>query len=128
MFSKRALTAVWIAAATLAGFGLKLYPGPGSDWPNNYGAGVLYEVFWILIFYFACPSALLVKGAPVLVFILTSAFEFLQLSHAPVLENIRSTFLGRTLIGTDFVWLDFPHYFLGCFLGFLLVKRIHGRN
>ena len=28
------------------------------------------------------------------------------------------------LIGTDFVWWDFPHYLTGCLLGWLLLKRI----
>jgi hypothetical protein len=32
---------------------------------------------------------------------------------AVFLEEIRSTFLGMALIGTCFVWWQFPHYVLG---------------
>ena len=126
--NRRLIVAIWILGVTLAGFGLKFYSGPGHAWPNNYGAGVLYEVFWILVLYFFWPVSRTVRFAPLFVFATTVKLEFLQLCHAPVLESIRSTFLGRTLIGTDFVWLDFPHYLLGCVLGGLLLKHLHGRE
>ena len=130
MFFKnhRGLTAFWIVLITAAGFGLKAYSGPGQGWPNNYGAGVFYEVFWILILYFFWPASATLRIAPFGIFAATSVLEFLQLSDAPLLEKIRETFLGRTLIGTDFVWLDFPHYVLGCILGGLLIQYIQRRE
>jgi hypothetical protein len=123
MLSKtRAAVGLVLLLVTLAGFGLKFYVGPGSAWANDYGAGVMYEVFWILAAYAVWPSPRTAAAAPVLVFMITSALEFTQLSQAPFLQSVRATFLGRTLIGTDFSWLDFPHYVLGCFLGAIMLK------
>ena len=38
------------------GFLFKLYSGPGQWWFNDYGAVVLYEIFWILVVFFFIPT------------------------------------------------------------------------
>ncbi len=53
---------------------------------------------------------------PMWVFAITCGLEFLQLWHPPILEQIRSTFIGRASLGTTFSWWDEPHYVLGCVL------------
>jgi hypothetical protein len=58
-----------------------------------------------------------INKIPAWVFIITSALEVLQLWHPKFLEMIRSSFIGSALIGTTFSWLDFPHYAMGCFIG-----------
>jgi hypothetical protein len=60
----------------------------------------------------------------VAVFAVTCALEVLQLWHPAPLEAVRGTFLGRTLLGTTFVWWDFPHYALGCALGAWSGRRL----
>ena len=113
---------LWIAVALLLvtplGFAFKFYRGPGHIWFNDYGAGLLYEVFWILVFLFIWPSRKALIRISVWVFVVTCVLEVLQLWHPPLLEAVRSTFLGRALIGTSFVWWDFPHYLIGTALGF----------
>ena len=49
-------------------------------------------------------------------------FETLQLCHPWFLEKIRSYYLGSALIGTIFIWWDFPHYAVGCIIGWALIK------
>ena len=109
---------------TPLGFLFKFYSGPAKWWFNDYGAGVLYEIFWILLVFFFFPGKKSVKVIPVCVFIITGVLEFLQLSHLWPLEEIRSYFLGRALIGTTFTWWDFPHYAIGCVIGWLVIKRM----
>jgi hypothetical protein len=109
---------------TPMGFLLKLYAGPGQGWLNNYAAGVLYEIFWCLVLFFFWPRRESAARIAVGVLIVTSVLEVLQLWQPGVLEQIRSTFLGRTLIGTTFSWWDFPHYVLGCALGWLWMLRV----
>ena len=109
---------------TPLGFGFKFYAGPGRWWFNNYGAGVLYEVFWILVVFLFVARKQYVKKIPVWVFVVTCALEVLQLWNPWVLQEIRSYFLGKVLIGTSFVWLDFPHYAMGCILGWMLIEWI----
>jgi hypothetical protein len=38
------------------------------------------------------------------VLVATCLLEFLQLWHPPLLEAVRSTFIGRTVLGTSFTW------------------------
>lgn len=102
---------------TPSGFILKFFQGPASWWFNNYGAGVLYEIFWILVISFFFPNKKSVRAIPLWVFTITSCLEFLQLWHPWFLEEIRSRFLGTILIGTSFTWWDFPHYAIGCIIG-----------
>jgi hypothetical protein len=109
---------------TPLGFLFKFYAGPGRWWFADYGAGVLYELFWILVFFFIFPGRKSASRIPLWVFIITSGLECLQLFHPPVLERIRSCFLGRALIGATFVWWDFPHYAAGCLIGWLYLKRL----
>ena len=40
---------------TPLGFVFKIYSGPAHMWFNNYGAGLLYEIFWILVNFFFAP-------------------------------------------------------------------------
>jgi hypothetical protein len=61
-------------------------------------------------------------------FIITCGLEFLQLWHPPVLEQLRFTFLGQILLDSNFSWWDFPHYVLGCFLGWLWLRQLEARG
>lgn len=111
-----------LAIVTPLGFFFKFYSGPGRAWFNDYGGGVLYEVFWILVLFFIWPKRSEVFKIPVTVFGVTCMLEFLQLWHPPFLGVIRSTFLGQTLIGTTFVWWDLAHYLLGSVIGWFWLQ------
>ena len=106
------------------GFWFKLYDGPGAWWFNNYGAGVVYEIFWCLVMFLLWPKKRNVIRIAVAVFFLTCALEVLQLWHPGFLQGIRDTFLGAAMIGTTFTWWDFPHYALGCLIGWLWMRGI----
>ena len=84
-----------LLVVTPLGFAFKFYPGPGNGWFNNYGAGVLYEVFWILLASLFFPSKRSANVIPVYVFVMTCILEFLQLWHPPFLEVIRSFFFWQ---------------------------------
>jgi len=124
----RKYAAISLLVVTPLGFLFKFYSGPGQWWFNDYGAGLLYEIFWILFFFFIFPGKKSTRNIPLFVFLITSALEILQLFHPPVLEQIRSSFFGKALIGTTFVWWDFPHYAVGCIIGWLYVRWILKRN
>ena len=104
------------------GFAFKFYTGPVRWWFNNYGAGLFYEIFWILLVFLILPKERLVHKIPLWVFIITCILEILQLWNPWVLQAIRSSFIGRALIGTTFAWLDFVHYAVGCFFGWLWLR------
>jgi predicted MFS family arabinose efflux permease len=101
----------------------KLYSGPLADWVNNSLGGVFYVVFWCLFVFL-----LFTRGRPwiiaVCVLCVTCILEFMQLWHAPALESIRGTVLGKALIGSAFVWSDFPYYFIGSAIGWVLIGKL----
>lgn len=109
------------------GFFFKYYTGPAHPWFNNYGAAVFYEIFWCLFAFLFFRSRTAVWQIPLWVFIITCILEFLQLWHPPLLEQARGTLMGKWLLGSTFSWLDFPHYVLGCVLGWLRLRQLKFR-
>ena len=105
------------------GFLSKFYSGSAALWVNDYLGGVFYEIFWCLIIALIWTNVSVWKIV-LWVFGITSILEIMQLWHPYPLELIRSTFIGRTLIGTQFAWLDFPHYILGCLIGWIWIVQI----
>lgn len=126
-FYYRVTILISLIFVTPFGFISKFYRGPGAWWFNDYIGGFLYDVFWILLITSIWPKISPYRIA-LGVFLVTSFLEFLQLWHPPFLQLIRSTFLGRALIGTSFTWWDFPYYFLGCALGLFWVRYIKNKT
>jgi hypothetical protein len=121
-------TRIWTLISLLVvvpvGFYTKFYNGPAANWVNNSLGGLFYVVFWCLLIFLIVgdrPGAIALS-----VLTATCLLEFLQLWRSPVLSFARSSFIGRTLLGTDFTWSDFPYYFLGCGLGWLGMRWLQG--
>ncbi|BAZ54245.1 hypothetical protein NIES4103_69300 (plasmid) [Nostoc sp. NIES-4103] len=106
------------------GFLFKYYSGPAHQWFNNYGSSIFYEIFWCLLAFWFFRSQKAVKLITVWVLITTCIIEFLQLWHPPLLEEIRAKLIGKWLLGSTFSWWDFPHYVLGCILGWLWLRQL----
>jgi hypothetical protein len=105
------------------GLGTKIYQGAFAWWFHGYAGAIFYEIFWMLLIAFIYPYFSITKNA-ITIFSVTASLEFLQLWQTPFLQTIRNTWLGRTLIGTSFVWWDFPYYLLGCLLGWLYLRTL----
>ena len=87
------------------GFATKIYEGPGSAWISASLGGTFYVVFWVFVLLALFPSLSAGKTA-LSVLAGTVVLECLQLWHPPLLESVRNSFLGRTILGTTFSWLD----------------------
>lgn len=105
------------------GFLSKFYAGPAQNWVNNSLGGVFYEIFFCLLL---CLILRKMKAHIIatVVFFCTCALEFLQLWHPPLLQFIRSFFLGAAFLGTSFSWKDFPYYLIGSLIGWFWVKTL----
>ncbi|WP_159790387.1 DUF2809 domain-containing protein [Sodalinema gerasimenkoae] len=102
------------------GIGTKFYSGILETWVQDSAGGMIYVMFGMFLLGFIFPE--LAAGAiAIIVFLLTSLIEFSQLSQHPILEAIRTTFIGRLLIGTTFDLWDFLHYGIGCMIGWFLL-------
>jgi hypothetical protein len=104
---------------------------PGLAWLSDVGGSLLYQICLILALgalrprWTFSPQGLGRIALAVLLF--SVAVEFLQLWHPPLLEAVRATLLGRLILGNTFLWGDFPPYFIGCGLGWALLKGIRQR-
>ena len=117
------LTLISLLLVTPIGFYSKFYKGSFEFWVNNSLCDVFYEIFWCLIV-FLFFQKIKTKMIALLIFLVTCLIEFSQLWHPPFLELIRVTFIGRTILGTSFVWADFLYYLIGCFLALLWMNLI----
>ena len=104
------------------GLGTKFYKGNNYFWINNSFSDVLYEIFWSVLLFMFIPKLKIFYNV-LSIFLATSIIEFLQLVKTPFLLELRSSFLGRTLLGTTFVPMDFIYYAIGCFLSFFILLR-----
>ena len=84
----------------------------------------MYVIFWCLVLLFVWPHPESTTRIAVCVLVITCVLEVAQLWHPRILEQARSIFLGRALIGTSFDWWDFPHYFVGCLLGWKWMQAL----
>jgi hypothetical protein len=118
---KRILLLIIVALLLPIGLLIKVY---GNELFSNKFTDLLYVVFWSFVAAMLFPNKKPMMLV-VLVSLITCLLEILQLSSNPFLEAIRSTFLGRTLIGNTFDWTDFIYYILGAVLSYFLLKKIH---
>jgi Protein of unknown function (DUF2809) len=93
---------------------------------HDAGGSIAYQIFWILFVLFVYPRADL-RWTAIWVCVGSCAIELLQLYQPPWLQSIRSTFLGRLVLGTTFLWSDFPAYFVGSYVGWLWVRWLRKR-
>lgn len=122
-------TILSLIVLVVAGFFSKFYEGPAEDWANDSLAGMFYVVFWCVFISLFFPRVRPFKIA-FAVLAVTCFLECLQLWHPIILERMREPFVGRALLGTSFVWSDFPYYFIGSAIGWLWVtwlRRVEAR-
>ncbi len=122
-------SAAALVVATGLGFAMKYYPGPGRWWVNHWGpASVAYELFFMLLVFLLIPRRGAVTPIAVGVCVMTCVLEFLQLWQPPWLQAVRSTFLGKALLGDTFSWWDLPAYPVGCVAGWFLLQWLCARH
>lgn len=125
-FSRRRIFAlVCICIFTPLGFYMwRYYDGFARYWVRFYLSSSVYEIIWCLVFYFLWPRRKNIIPIAADVLFATCVLEFLQLWQPQFLQQFRATLIGSALIGTDFVWLQFPFYVLGVILSVLLLMII----
>ncbi len=87
-----------------------------NEWINDFLGSVAYEIFWVLLVAMVLPVVDLGRVA-IAVLLATCVLEFLQLWQNPVYVALKSTLIGRLILGNVFAWSDFPSYFVGVLAG-----------
>lgn len=126
---ERILALIYSIITGLVGFWMwRYYRGWGDYWIRFFLTGVIYVIFWCMVLFFFWPQRKNIVRIPVVVFIVTCFLEFLQLWKVEFLQQFRATLIGAALIGTDFVWLQFPYYVLGALVSMLLLRAISSQK
>ena len=104
---------VALTCATIgAGLASRRYPAVFPAWIARYAGDTLWEalVFWLLALIWRRASTLHIGAGA---FTIALAVEVSQLYHAPWIDAIRDTRLGRLTLGSDFLWSDLLCYAIG---------------
>jgi hypothetical protein len=94
---------------------------------SEYAGDALYATLVFFVLAFVVPrwrGAILAGSA----FALSCMVEASQCSDAAWLKAIRARKLGRLVLGTTFVWSDFPCYAAGALLAFGLDRALFART
>ena len=107
-----------VAVVLVIGIGLLWRSGvlPLPNFIAKYGGDSLWALVVFLCFGFVSPRSPTVRIGFIAVCFAWSV-EFLQLYHAPWIDGIRSTRLGRVVLGTTFNSPDLIAYVMGIALG-----------
>lgn len=90
-------------------------------WWREHGGGIPYVMFWIAFAYAWFPQRRHLMMISVLAVLGTCLLEFLQLWQPAWLTSFRGTRFGAALLGNQFSWQDFPPYFYGGLLSYLVL-------
>ena len=113
-----------LAGLLVIGIGLLWRSGllPIPYFMAKYGGDALWALVVFLCVGFVCPRSSTVRIGFIAVGFAWS-IEFLQLYHAHWIDEIRSTRLGRMVLGTTFNSPDLLAYLIGIALG-VLAERV----
>ena len=127
MRSQKIFYFIAIVFTIAAGLGSRSYAGPGASFVHLYVGDVLYAtlVYWCFRWMMLVRPRYWAAGGTVA---LCWLIELGQLYHAPWIDGLRATLLGRLVLGAGFLWSDFPCYTLGAALGWLLDRLYKDRG
>ena len=125
LFKVRVISLILLFVLSAAGFWMwRYYRGWAQSLIRFYISSIVYVMILSVGLFAVVPSRRNIRRIPIIVFVLTCGLEFLQLYQPPILQAFRATLIGAALIGTDFVWQQFPFYILGAICSYLLLKWI----
>jgi glycopeptide antibiotics resistance protein len=78
----------------------------------EHGGDALWAAMFVFLFRSIWPSTKLWK-VMLYSYLLCIAIEVSELYHAPWIDDIRRTFLGKMILGWGFLWGDFVRYLCG---------------
>ena len=114
---------LWITSAG-ACFAYAYWRENFTGWLRESGGGIPYVVFWIMFLFVLFPRPQWAFSFSGIATGITCALEVFQLWKPAWLTEIRESAVGAALLGSGFSWQDFPPYFLGGVIGYLILKAV----
>ena len=113
---KRGLYAIWIAVVIACGLASRSAFVGLPPFFAKYAGDALWALMIFIGFGFLLP-ALRTMAVAGLAAIVCGMVEFSQVYHAPWIDSIRSTWMGRMTLGSTFGWGDLVAYAVGIAVG-----------
>lgn len=120
MFFRRILYLILFAFFTW----LALATRHHADWffpvVAKYGGDVIWAGMFLFVLRIIFPKANLIKLA-IWNYVFGAIDEISQLWHTPILDAIRSTTIGKLMLGLGFMWSDIVCYAVGTILAYFFI-------
>ena len=116
---KRILYFVLAVCIVAIGLATRKMPQLFPDFIAAYGGDTLWASLFFFLFRLLFPTPSAIKIA-ICTFAFALAIEISQLYHAPWIDQIRHTFLGKMILGAGFLWTDLICYAAGTLFALLL--------
>ena len=94
------------------------------QWWSSHGGGIPYVLFFVFLTYTLLPNPRWIFRICAIVVLVTCGLEIMQLWNPEPLAAFRKTRFGAALLGSTFVWGDFPPYFIGGAIGYGVLKAV----
>jgi glycopeptide antibiotics resistance protein len=101
------------------GLATRKFPSYFPGFVADFGGDVLWSTMFFFLFRAFQPKASLLRIA-VYTFAFSLSIELSQLYHAQWIDSLRTSFLGRMLLGSTFLWSDIGCYLTGTIIGWLI--------
>ncbi len=116
---KRRIVYLLFAIVTmLVGLASRRYRQHLPSFIGEYSGDVLWALMLFLVVSFIFAGRLILQRSGISL-ALAFAVEVSQLYHAPWIDSVRSTTLGRLVLGFGFLWTDLVCYLVGITVGAL---------
>lgn len=113
---ERSIYLISAVATIFLGLASRKYRQQLPQFVGEYSGDTLWALMMFLIVSFLLAGRPLLQRCSIAM-ILSFAVEVSQLYHAPWIDNIRSTTLGRLVLGFGFLWSDLVCYTVGIVFG-----------
>lgn len=112
VLKRRLWSVAVLVAVVLAGYYLRYYHGPLQVWVHRLSGGLLFVCFWSFLL-FACLPHLRAKSLAASICAVACTVELSLLIHEPLVTYVRGAFIGRSVVGPPFAWIDLATYLAG---------------
>ena len=121
---------IFISIFILLLFGIytKLYYGIFEIFIRWWLGDIIFTIAGCLIIFLIKPLRKYSKEIAIMVFLLFSFLEFLQLCNVSYLNAVKKIYLLQYIIGIKYDWIDFFCYFIGVIIAFYWMKFINQEN
>ena len=123
MIKRRAIYFILYLIVVPIGYATRKLPQLFHPFIAEFGGDTLWAAMFVFLFRAIWSKTALWKLV-LYTYLFTVAIEISQLYHAPWIDRLRSSFLGKMLLGSGFLWSDLACYLTGVVFAWLVATFV----